>query len=95
MLRPYFERFPRDQILCLRFKDISERPEILAERLHQFLGIRPRPGDAKNLGVIRPSRKDGSALREEIRDMLRSRYSEPNRRLVQLLGKEFEIWKKS
>lgn len=95
MLHPYFERFPRDQILCLRFDDISEIPEILAERLHQFLGIRPRPGDARNLGVINPSEKKECTMLREIREILHSRYSEPNRRLVQLLGKEFEIWKSS
>jgi hypothetical protein len=95
MLLPYFERFPRDQILCLRFDDISDRPEILAERLHRFLGIHPRPGDARNLGIIRPSIKDGSPLREETREILRSRYVDPNRRLGQLLRSEFEMWKSS
>jgi hypothetical protein len=95
MLLPYFERFPRDQILCLRFDDISERPEILAERLHRFLGIQPRPGDARNLGIIRPSIRDGSPLRQETREILCSRYAEPNRLLGKLLGSQFEMWKSS
>jgi hypothetical protein len=95
MLLPYFERFPRDQIVCLRFEDITERPEILAEGLQRFLGIHPRPGDARNLGIINPSRKGACTVTEKIREILCSRYAEPNRRLGQLLGSEFEIWKSS
>lgn len=95
MLLPYLGRFPRDQILCLRFDDIFERLQILAERLHRFLGIHPRPGDARNLGIINPSRKGACPMSEETRAILRSRYAEPNRRLGQLLGSEFEMWKSS
>ena len=95
LLRPYCERFPREQILCLRFEVISERPEALAERLYRFLGIQPRPGDASRLGVINPSRKGTYGLKKELREMLYGRYAEPNRRLAQLLGGEFELWKTS
>jgi len=95
MLRPYFERFDRKQILCLRFDEILEMPEILTQHLHQFLGIHLRPGDVKNLGVINPSRKEEDTMTDEIRQRLYSRYAEPNRRLARLLGKRFKVWKSS
>jgi len=34
-------------------------------------------------------------MTEETRAILRTRYAEPNRRLGQLLGSEFEMWKSS
>ena len=46
LLAPYFDRFPREQILILRFEDIGPRSESLAQRLHRFLGVSPRPDDA-------------------------------------------------
>ncbi|MHB9073489.1 MAG: sulfotransferase family protein [Desulfobaccales bacterium] len=92
LLRPYFARFPREQILCLRFEDILTQPESLAARLQRFLGVPPRPADVRGLGVINPSDKDGHILSEDIKKMLWELYAEPNRQLAELLGPEFEIW---
>jgi hypothetical protein len=92
LLRPYFERFGRDRLLILRFEDLTARPTAVAERLHRFLGIQSRPEDAGAIGVINASEKNGAAVDESIRNELRARYAEPNRRLASLLGSEFEIW---
>ncbi|MBM4430994.1 MAG: sulfotransferase [Chloroflexi bacterium] len=92
LLQPYFDLFRREHILCLRYEDIVEKPAALAERLHLFLKVEPRPEDSKDLGVINPSEKDGYTMSKEIRRMLWARYAEPNRRLAQFLGPEFEIW---
>ena len=92
LLAPYFDRFPRDRILILRYEDIVASGERLAERLHRFLGLTPRPQDARGLGVINPSEKTGVSLQGELRRELRARYHEPNRRLAALLGPEFEVW---
>ena len=52
MLRPYFDLFSRDQILCLKFGDIiGHTPEDLASRLHTFIGVTPRPDDTLGLDV--------------------------------------------
>jgi len=92
LLAPYFQRFPREQILILRFEDILDRPEDLAERVHRFLRIDSRPDDAKGIGVINPSEKRGETMDEgTLRDLL-SRYAEPNRRLAAMLGPEFPLW---
>lgn len=92
LLRPYLDRFPREQVLALKFEDIASRPAVVAERLHRFLGVSPRPDDAVGLGVVNPSEKSGVALDEGIRRELAARYAEPNRRLAQLLGPDFEMW---
>ena len=79
-------------MLALRFEDIAVRPAAVVERLHRFLGVSPRPGDAAGVGVVNPSEKSGPPLDEGIRRELAARYAEPNRRLAQLLGPDFEMW---
>lgn len=92
LLRPYFDRFPRDQVLLLKFEDIATRPAAVAERLHHFLGVSPRPEDAIGIGVVNPSEKSGQVLDDGLCRELAARYAEPNRRLGQLLGPDFEMW---
>jgi hypothetical protein len=92
MLQPYFDRFPREHILVLRFEDISEAPVAVAERLHRFIGVEQRPADAEQLGVINASEKAGESLDAEVCRWLWERYVEPNRRLESLLGSEFHVW---
>src|SRR5207253_1048381 len=55
MLRPYFDLFPREQVLCLRFDDIILKPNDLTSRLHAFIGVTPRPDDTLGLDVVNPS----------------------------------------
>lgn len=95
LLRPYFDLFPREQLLCLRYEDIINQPERLAKSLHLFLGVQPRPTDTKNLGVINSVGKLNEVIPKETYKKLLERYVEPNRQLVQLLGTDFEIWENS
>ena len=92
LLAPYFERFPREQVLILRFEDIVDRAGDLAVRVHRFLGLDPRPEDSQGIGVINPSEKRGEVLDEPTRRALQARYAEPNRRLAALLGPDFQLW---
>jgi len=92
LLEEYFRRIAREQMLILRFEDIHSRRHDLAERLHRFLGIAPRPQDADGLGVINPSEKGGETLDGDLRRDLLARYAEPNRRLAMLLGPDFDLW---
>lgn len=92
LLAEYLTRFPREQLLVLKFEDIERDPAALAERLHRFVGVTPRPADANGLGVINPSEKRGETMDEAVRRTLRDRYEEPNRRLARILGPDFTIW---
>jgi hypothetical protein len=91
-LQPYLDRFPRQQFLILKFEDLVARPEHLTARLHRFLGVAERWGDAQGLGVVNPSHKSADELRAETRRELARRYAAPNQRLRELLGSEFDVW---
>jgi sulfotransferase family protein len=92
LLESYFNRFLNHQLLIARYEDIVERPSDVAAAVHGFLGVVPRPADAADLGVINPSEGDGSGLPDDVRQELRGRYLEPNRRLATLLGPSFPMW---
>jgi sulfotransferase family protein len=93
LLRPYFARFAREQILVVKFEDIIDAPRDLAVAIHDFLGIAPRPNDADGIGVINPSEKlDDDVLPNPVRAQLARRYEEPNRQLAALLESTFQMW---
>jgi hypothetical protein len=92
MLRPYLDRFPREQILITRFEDIVNRPRELARDLQRFLGIEERPQDADDLGVINPAERSVDGIPDGARRELAARYAEPNRELARMLGSTFQIW---
>lgn len=93
LLLPYFEYFPKDRILCLRFEDIIDCPAGLTVRLHGFLDIESRPDDAVGLGIINMAEhEDTLRIREETRHKLYRAYEIQNQRLRKLLGSDFNIW---
>lgn len=93
LLKPYFDLFSRDRILVLRCEDISSSPTEIGDRLHRFLGVTPRPEDARDLPPLNAARDAATAkMDSEIRGHLLSRYRDPNRRLANLLGSNFTIW---
>lgn len=93
-LAVWYELFPREQILCLKFESLcseSGGPELA--RLHRFLGVEERPEDALGLGVI--NRAEGEldqAIPPRIRLRLEAAYAEPNRELAELLP-DFPVWR--
>jgi hypothetical protein len=92
LLAPYYGLFGRERILCLRFEDIDNGAGDIAARAHRFLGVQPRYQDAEELHAINESVKDGQTLTDDVSEMLKEKYAEPNARLAELLGQEFEIW---
>lgn len=91
-LESYFERFPSEQILCLKYEHIHDDAALLATRLHGFLGVEPRPDDVRDLGIINSSNSVDACDVIAVRDRLRERYAAPNLRLGQLLGADFDVW---
>lgn len=93
LLEPYFELFPREQLLCLKFEDIVSRPQVVTTRVHRFLGVMPRPQDVEGLGQINAAPLGGTAdMPPDVRRMLEERYAFPNQQLGELLGAGFELW---
>ena len=93
LLEPYFNRFMEHQLLIARYEDIIERPAAVADAVHRFLAVSPRPTDAETLGVINPSARDVQGLADEVRTELSTRYIEPNQRLATMLGPSFPMWR--
>jgi hypothetical protein len=91
LLRPYLERFA-DRVLCLRFEDVSQAPGEVAERLHRFLGVTPRPQDAVGLGAVNESDPHAEPMPPAVRRELTVRYDEPNRRLQAVLRLDAPLW---
>lgn len=91
-LRVWYDLFPREQILCLRFEGLfRETGEDLA-RIHRFLGVEERPQDAQGLGVINRARNEQAlTIPPLVQKRLRDAYAEPNRALAELLP-DFPIW---
>ncbi len=95
LLEAYFRLFSREQMLILRYEDIRQNPEGLSVRLHRFLGVSPRPADSRGLGVINAAKTENNkraVMQPEVRKALHEAYAGPNRKLAELLGKDFHLW---
>lgn len=82
-------------MLILRYEDIRQNPEGLSVRLHRFLGVSPRPADSRGLGVINAAKTENNkraVMQPEVRKALHEAYAGPNRKLAELLGKDFHLW---
>ena len=44
LLSPWLERFPREQIHCLRTEELRGEPAAAMAEIHSFLGLAPAPG---------------------------------------------------
>ena len=91
-LQRFFSAFPREQVLVLRFEDCVADGPGAAKRVHRFLGVAPRPGDAT--GDLERNEAEGEGdVPETVRAELAARYAEPNRRLAALLGWPEDPWR--
>jgi hypothetical protein len=93
LLRPWFERFPREHILVLRSEDVASDPREVARALFGYLGVSPLAELADGLAVVNAARPDGApAIDPDVRANLIERYRQPNRALAALLGPSFAGW---
>lgn len=88
-LTRYLEHFDPSQLLILRFEDVVADPQAIVTRVHEFLGVDPRPSDVDGLGQI--NRSDPLAVHAGEMAALRERYTLPNQRLAELLGED-TVW---
>jgi Sulfotransferase domain len=89
----FFARFPREQILVLRYEDIVGRPEDIAAAFQRFVGVAEIPGLARDLGPINATKDSPPELVSKVlRHQLAERYSAANARLESLLGFNFDSW---
>lgn len=92
LLEPYFARFPRRQLLVLQFEALIADAHPDVARVHEFLGVSPRPNDADGLQPANRSEAPLDALEPEGRRLLQERYRQSNADLFALLGETFSSW---
>ncbi len=93
LLTPFFSFFGDGNILCLKFDRIIASPDKIAESIHAFLGVVPRPADGLDVGKINASEGAGTeGIPENVLRAMQASYLPYNRELVELLGNEYADW---
>ena len=93
LLAPFFDRFPREQILVLRHEEVASCPERVAATFHRFLGVVQMRGSARGLraiNAVEPAQLE--PFSKVLRRRLAERYRAANARLEELLCSNFETW---
>ena len=93
LLAPYFALFPRDRILVLKFEDLRQGAAPLTARVHRFIGVAERPGDADGMGVVNPAQGADQGMPEACRRRLTELFAESNRDLERLVLQDFSAWR--
>ncbi len=88
-LKPYLDLFSRERILILRTEDIAECSGPLAARVHDFLGVAPRPGDGEALGVVNAQESGAEQAPNAVMAALHARYAPEMAALEELIGQRF------
>jgi len=92
-LTRFFDCFPREQILVLRYEDILARPEQIAGAFQRFVGVTEIPGLARGLGPINATEAPSPELFPKgLRRRLVERYRAANAILATLLASNFDSW---
>lgn len=60
LLKPFYDHFPKERLLCLRFEDLRRDSQLYADQVCDFLGL--DHFSTANIGVVRPASKPRSAL---------------------------------
>jgi len=89
----FFNRFPREQILAVRYEDVANCPERVAADFHHFVGVAEMPGLARDLGPINTTELSRpEPLPKLLRRRLAERYRAANAGLATLLASNFDAW---
>lgn len=91
LLKPYFDRFPREQILCVRFEDLTASPRQTVARIHRFLSRRELPETAASVAPLNATQSEGDTVPDHVA-AIRRHFTEANDRLRDLLGPDFKVW---
>jgi hypothetical protein len=89
-LERWLEVYPRHQLLVLRSEDLYAEPAETYRRILGFLDLPAwEPPEFRNYSFIGPFGGTYPDPPDPVRQFLANSFSEPNRRLVHLLGDEF------
>jgi hypothetical protein len=85
----WLQHYPRTQLLVLRTEDLFARPRMVLGDLYRFLGLPewyPAEFGNHSYVITTPSR---SPVPEDVRERLGAEYAPHNRRLYELVGRDF------
>ena len=86
-LDEWYRHFPKEQVLVVLSEDLYSDSSGTHARILEYLGLAPHR--LAEYGVFtRRAPWTGPPLSEEAKGVLRERFSEPNRRLADLLGRD-------
>jgi hypothetical protein len=89
-LERWLEHYPRDRLLVLRSADLFTKPSETFARIVEFLELPEwEPPEFRNYSYANALDGDYPEPEPAVMEMLAERLTEPNRRLVELLGEEF------
>lgn len=91
-LQPYYDLFPKEQICCLNFNDLVNDPEKFLTQAQKFIGVSESPQDCETLGDVNKAKGEEQSMTATERKWLDNAYAEPNARLQELLGPDFNMW---
>lgn len=91
LLRPWLARFDREQVLVIRFEDLVTDTGPTLTRVHEHLGVTPRPDLGSDASGINASTARGDIAPETLA-RLRASYAPLNDELRTLLGEDFPGW---
>lgn len=94
-LKKYFSLFQPGQILCVPTEWIETEPHHLASAIFDHLGLENRSKNANDVGAVNRNAHGASTMSPTTENVLRERYSVPNKELKELLGDGFpiELWR--
>lgn len=92
LLRPWLDRFPREQVAVIRFEDLIGDAEATVAGVHEHLGVERRPDLVGKVAGVNSSSAARNADQDTV-DRLRAFYAPLNEDLAALLGPEFRPWR--
>ncbi len=86
-LEHLFGYYPREQVLILESEKMYADPQASCDQAFEFLGLPPHPIDS---GRVHNKTKSKTEVDDETRERMAKFFAPYNRRLEQLLGRQFE-----
>ena len=88
----WFAALGRARVRFLLYEDLVSTPEPVLARIQEFVGVRPAPLGADDLGVINSAREMGPPLDAALERRLRERLAPSVRRFAALTGLDVTAW---
>ncbi|MCA9395605.1 MAG: sulfotransferase [Candidatus Omnitrophica bacterium] len=94
-LKAFTDCFPKDRLCFVKYEDMISGPRPVLNKLCGYIGVEPFKNTITDHNYPNQSQKEDSGLSPELRRSLASYFEPFNKKLEQMTGENFEIWKES